>query len=1109
MENTPQNSINSQYNINNSEISPEELSYIQQILSSLEITYKYIDKETNKKAELFLKQAEESIFIHLIPLFSFIRKSNLTKELSNSLIIFIRNSIINKKKSNTLTKENYIELIMLIGNIIINPDYPSECMREMNKIFEEVINNKEFIKDKSIIQELMNVFVNKLEIGFIKKESYKSLSYIYENILNSACVDEKNCDFFINLIINCSEEMLKNIFHTLDNINISNTNNETEKIEIESNILYFLETIKVIYELILLVSVITQNQFNNFKKFEEKIFGFFLDMAIKMLSINYNKLFEAVIKMKIKILRFINSIMLPSPPLYSNEKILLEKNHKIITFCFEALKTQNFFIFNNKDVYKSSLIEKFDVQIIIYLCKMVFNSSFSNELTNYLSNITYNIIFPLLISTNEEIDNIEHDPDGTNYANFIYDLVTKKKLKQLKTTLAKFLSIGCNANEKYLQLIICYSIGNIQLCLKVPKEKLIEPSLMSNDNNYFFNNPIITEINKIEVSFLTLCIISKVILKKNNKIIYLKIILQFFQEYLKIILDKYKTSSIIKERITLFISLYIKEFIEIPIEINFFKEICEFLFSNIFKKGNIIAVYESFDAITKILSNKNFGNEISNFLSQKYENFIYFIEVYTNPLFFDVLLRTVKSIEDPKELLKILQTLFLRVRKEITPRRISQSNYNEIMQDDTRNNLRTDYRLIINKCFMVIHEIFTKSIFIQKYYNEFENFLSPLLKYLKCPNKIDFDDDLIKIIIRIIKELKYIPKLLLDVLPDLTQVIRKNKGLDIDLFILLNEYIFFSKGEIELEENAKIIFKLYKKCFVKESSYEESVYLGSLIIQIWFTISKNIPNTIICNILNFVNERLQKIFCSNKKNNSDMGKLTKFGLENLSLSLSNIIISSFINYPECAITLNNIKEIIQISSFRVSSKLLPIYENKIYVFGLCAILRNSNINKFFQEFNCQILIFCYNLLKKLKILELKKKSKKNILEHNNTQSTDADSLMKNIDNDSDNEYGNDNLDENYKKSKKIKKKREKSYLDLTKCQSYDVYMIYKCDDNFDYKIADENIYCPIIRNVDEFKYFEESVNIFQNQNKEMFEKFCNNLNNEEKIILEDIIKIKE
>ena len=75
MENTPQNSINNQYNINNSEISPEELSYIQQILSCLEITYKYIDKETNKKAELFLKQAEESIFIHLIPLFSFIRKN--------------------------------------------------------------------------------------------------------------------------------------------------------------------------------------------------------------------------------------------------------------------------------------------------------------------------------------------------------------------------------------------------------------------------------------------------------------------------------------------------------------------------------------------------------------------------------------------------------------------------------------------------------------------------------------------------------------------------------------------------------------------------------------------------------------------------------------------------------------------------------------------------------------------------------------------------------------------------------------------------------------------------------------------------------------------------
>ena len=80
------------------EIPKEELDYIQQILLCLENTYKSPDKEIRKKSEQFLKQAEKDLFSHLIQIFSFIKKNTLSKELNNAFIIFIRNSIINKKK---------------------------------------------------------------------------------------------------------------------------------------------------------------------------------------------------------------------------------------------------------------------------------------------------------------------------------------------------------------------------------------------------------------------------------------------------------------------------------------------------------------------------------------------------------------------------------------------------------------------------------------------------------------------------------------------------------------------------------------------------------------------------------------------------------------------------------------------------------------------------------------------------------------------------------------------------------------------------------------------------------------------------------------------------
>ena len=307
----------------NSEIPKEELDYIQQILTCLENTYKSTDKEIRKKSEQFLKQAENNLFSHLIQIFNFIKKNTLSKELNNAFIIFIRNSIINKKNSNLLSKDNYIELIMLIINIIVDPQYPPQCLREMNKIFEEIIDNKEFIKDKTFLKNFINLFATKLKIGLIQVHSYKSIAYIFENILGSNCIDESNSQYFIDIVLNCTEEMLNKIINLLGDIDVNQIGNNN--IDMKNNIQYYLETVKIIYELLLLISIISQNQFNNFDKFSDKLMNYFFDSGIKMLTINYTELYEAIMKMKTKILRYINSFVLNSPiKISSKDKKMIE-----------------------------------------------------------------------------------------------------------------------------------------------------------------------------------------------------------------------------------------------------------------------------------------------------------------------------------------------------------------------------------------------------------------------------------------------------------------------------------------------------------------------------------------------------------------------------------------------------------------------------------------------------------------------------------------------------------------------------------------------------------------------------------------------------------------
>ena len=144
---------------------------------------------------------------------------------------------------------------MLIVNIIVDPEYPSQCLREMNKIFEEIIDNKEFIKDKTIMRDFTNLLASKLKNGLIQKNSYKSIAYIFENVLSSKTIDSSNCEYFIELVLDCAEKMLKDVIDILGKININEVSNKDK--EIENNILYYIETVKIIYELSLLISIIS------------------------------------------------------------------------------------------------------------------------------------------------------------------------------------------------------------------------------------------------------------------------------------------------------------------------------------------------------------------------------------------------------------------------------------------------------------------------------------------------------------------------------------------------------------------------------------------------------------------------------------------------------------------------------------------------------------------------------------------------------------------------------------------------------------------------------------------------------------------------------------
>jgi hypothetical protein len=117
------------------------------------------------------------------------------------------------------------------------------------------------------------------------------------------------------------------------------------------------------------------------------------------------------------------------------------------------------------------------------------------------------------------------------------------------------------------------------------------------------------------------------------------------------------------------------------------------------------------------------------------------------------------------------------------------------------------------------------------YIFDFEKSLTPLFDYMKNPSRIDFDEDIVLIMTSFIKIIKKIPTSGLTLLPHLPKYLKKNKGLTVDLFELLNQYIIAGQGVLDTTEDyMKVIIKMFKSSLDKATEDDKSAFLGASLI---------------------------------------------------------------------------------------------------------------------------------------------------------------------------------------------------------------------------------------------------------------------------------------
>jgi hypothetical protein len=113
----------------------------------------------------------------------------------------------------------------------------------------------------------------------------------------------------------------------------------------------------------------------------------------------------------------------------------------------------------------------------------------------------------------------------------------------------------------------------------------------------------------------------------------------------------------------------------------------------------------------------------------------------------------------------------------------------------------------------------------------------PLFNYMKNPKRIDFDEDIILIFTSFIRYCKTIPKSALILLHHLPLYLKKNKGLTLDLYDLMNQYLVYGNGIIDInEEFNKVIMKIFTMSLDQKAEYDLSAFLGACLIHVWLQV---------------------------------------------------------------------------------------------------------------------------------------------------------------------------------------------------------------------------------------------------------------------------------
>ena len=870
----------------NAQISQEELEMkIIEIFKLLEETFKGKDNDKIKESTIKLNQIfsniKESINILFVALSSkIISGQEIPLELHKSITLYFKNLlyaqkdlepddisyclnkifelIFNKNKENPNINynlifnafQNMIHHLLSFKNIIAKKDY-------INQSFKILLNNIQIVNDENFLQIAKSVILlssNLLSTKSADENNYIQLindyyipiiNIIFEKVPNYINPEQNiyNIDFIIII-----KYMLDGFYSNLSRMKGIIPNDKIKEICMN----FFKKYGTYCFELVQLMPQFdeeTKNIFGN----PNKIIVFNKDEKIS----NEMNLMKSK---SIQFLAFITQISTLQEK-YNNDEI---KNNitdvdlqkivmdliKIITIDFQD-------ILNNKQKY--DYIRKYSREIdeeeegyntllyhiCVFLTRSLIREPIKTELSSSMRRFLLDILFPLLVTVDDEKNFMETDPDG--YHQYINDIIFKFKNKNFRTS-------GCFLIKKICQdfndmnnfvLSFCFEMLNYIIKGNQIKNELSEYNIYLK----YQNNVVFDKFNdKIKVDF---CLLIFLIMKeKIYKDQYLK------NKFCDLLIENYEKLNLIPFQIVK-IKLCKIYYYFIPMIIEqeqkkeekekkrtFIENVVNYLLNCIVQKdlkmGDEYSQALSYDASgaiielmntqknaeTKENNNKNYKTYISKHLENNFEILNQLIPNIDNYTFFLL-------IEQIIETIKINQrNLLFKCMNNLTKKFIEQySNQNQ------------GNKLFFNQYFTILNSFLTGLNKISSENKEeitkFNELFDPILNNLKNPTKFIYYEQLVSTAENCIKCFDKINERSILVLKLIKIILDKDSCISTTCFNFISTFLIYmkkNKSEQPINETELYtdILEIIKKGFTFNKETFKTSIIHSLLLTLHF-----------------------------------------------------------------------------------------------------------------------------------------------------------------------------------------------------------------------------------------------------------------------------------